>query len=366
VAFLTGLILLDAPASALNNAGPLLEPASTNVKAVKHIRVRGQGIFPYVSAQAFRFWLRSTLEESPELEWKAAPVFREAKTAYTDANPIKYWDDDLFGYMRAPSKKPGAEEERREDQSREHQTPTSTGISRISPFRVSTFVALAPVSITRDYGTMSRNDGHPVPYEHEFYRTVLKGLISLNLQAAGTFSYASRTGYRNLDDVRIELAQTVGLAHINGREKAYRMNRRERLQRIAALLRGLAIMYGGARQTLHYTDVTPAILIATIMRGGNNPLQYLIGSDSNTGDIRVMPEAIHQTFRVWRQQILSKLYVGWVHGFADDQREQFKSELQAFNAQYPQKLDFTAGHPREVLEELITDLSSDIHADWLA
>lgn len=57
--------------------------------AVKSIRSK-QGRFPYVSAQAFRYWLRTTLESSPELEWQAAPIFREQKVAYTDANPIRY------------------------------------------------------------------------------------------------------------------------------------------------------------------------------------------------------------------------------------------------------------------------------------
>jgi CRISPR-associated protein Cst2 len=37
--------------------------------------------------------------------------------AYTDANPIRYWDDDLFGYMRAPSKRAAAVEQREADES---------------------------------------------------------------------------------------------------------------------------------------------------------------------------------------------------------------------------------------------------------
>jgi hypothetical protein len=58
-----------------------------------------------VSAQSFRYWLRMGLETEPGTLWRAAPVRREGKIAYTDANPIEYWDDDLFGYMRAQSKK---------------------------------------------------------------------------------------------------------------------------------------------------------------------------------------------------------------------------------------------------------------------
>ncbi len=118
MAFITGLMLLDCPASALNNAGPLEGARVENAIAVKFIKTR-QGTFPYVSAQAFRYWLRATIENSSGIEWKSAPIFREAKIAYTDANPIRYWDDDLFGYMRAASKRTEAVEKRKEDKTRD-------------------------------------------------------------------------------------------------------------------------------------------------------------------------------------------------------------------------------------------------------
>ncbi len=78
-------------------------PNSTGVKV---IRAR-DGQYPYVSAQAFRYWLRTTLEQT-QPAWRSAPVYREEKIAYTDANPIKWWDGDLFGYIRAPSKRESA------------------------------------------------------------------------------------------------------------------------------------------------------------------------------------------------------------------------------------------------------------------
>ncbi|HEY3128708.1 MAG TPA: type I-B CRISPR-associated protein Cas7/Cst2/DevR [Acidobacteriota bacterium] len=365
MAFLSGLMLIDAPASALNNAGRAEEARTENAIAVKFIRSR-QGAFPYVSAQAFRYWLRSTLEKTPELQWKAAPIFREAKIAYTDANPIEYWDDDLFGYMRAPSKKAGAAEKRKEDTARAAETPTSTEITRVSPFRVSTLVSLAPVSITSDFGTMTRHEGDPVPHEHQFYRAVLKGLISLNLHTAGTFSYLNRTGYRNLDDNRVELAKKIQLEHLDGTEKSYRLPLEQRIQRIAALLRALGTVYGGAKLALHYTDVTPVVFVGMITKGGNNPLQYLIGPDDK-GQPQVKADAVHQTLGVWSDQILSRLYVGWVQGFCDAERASLQSELAKFKAgkQSPQTFDFIMDHPRKMLEQLVTDLSDSKNADWL-
>ncbi len=365
MAFLTGLLLIDAPASALNNAGAAEEARTENAIAVKFIRTR-QGALPYVSAQAFRYWLRSTLDQTPDLGWKAAPVFREAKIAYTDANPIEYWDDDLFGYMRAPSKKAGAAEKRKEDAARSVETPTSTEITRISPFRVSTLISIAPVSITSDFGTMTRHEGDPVPHEHQFYHAVLKGLVSLNLHAAGTFSYVNRTGYRNLDDKRLEIARERKLEHLDGNEKSYRLALEQRTERIAALLRALAVVYGGAKLALHYTDVTPVVFVAMITKGGNNPLQYLIGPDDK-GRPQIKGEAVQQSLGAWRDQILSKVYVGWVQGFCDPERAALQDELNKFNQgkKAQEIIEFEFGHPRVVLEQLANDLCDPRNAGWL-
>jgi CRISPR-associated protein Cst2 len=60
----TGVLIVDAPASALNNAGKDEEARSDNAVAVKFIRTP-EGRYPYVSAQAVRFWLRTALARSP-------------------------------------------------------------------------------------------------------------------------------------------------------------------------------------------------------------------------------------------------------------------------------------------------------------
>ena len=62
MAFITGLFLIDAPASALNNSNREVENAQEdNSQATKYIKTR-QGNYPYVSAQSFRFWLRNTVD----------------------------------------------------------------------------------------------------------------------------------------------------------------------------------------------------------------------------------------------------------------------------------------------------------------
>ncbi|MBI4497310.1 MAG: type I-B CRISPR-associated protein Cas7/Cst2/DevR [Chloroflexi bacterium] len=370
MAYLSGIILVDAPASALNNSGGDPEASTDNAVATKVIKTR-HGAYPYVSAQAFRYWLRTTLASAAaagELPWINSPIFREQKVAYTDGNPIEYWEDDLFGYMRAPSRRTEAAAARQADQSRVgRETPTTGEITRVSPFRVSPLIAIAPVTLTRDFGTMSRHEGDPVPHEHQFYRAVLKGLISLNLHAVGTFSEVQRSGYRNLDDNRVKQAVDAGLEYI-AQEKSYRLKIDDRIERVAALLKGLALVSGGAKQALHYTDVSPVVILAGVFKGGNDPLQYVVGAGPD-GQLRIHTDALKEMVRAWGDQMISPLYAGWVQGFYDDQRSALEKALQeiAQDSDLRQPpLEYRLDHPRAILSQLTEDLGGEQSSAWMA
>ena len=348
----TGLFLIDAPASALNNLGNIEGERYDNSTGVKVIRAN-DGQYPYVSAQSFRYWLRQTLQ-TVGVGWQAAPIYREEKIAYTDANPIAWWDDDLFGYMRAPSKRESARAKREADASRAGETETKDTVTRVAPFRVSTLVSIAPLRPTNDFGVMSRHEGDPVPHEHQFYRTTLKGLFSLNLGMCGKFSYKQKTGYRNLDEVRVEIAQANGLELLES-EKAYRLPLDQRLQRVTALFDGLAQLEGGAKQTLHYTDVAPVVTVLAVTKGGNHIFGHVIGAnDKGLPELKV--EALTEALRVFSDDLLSNVYVGWVRGYADEERAKVESLAQADER-------IKVSHPREAFQALIVDLKQ--HPDWL-
>lgn len=265
--------------------------------------------------------MRTTLEQAG-IGWTPAPVYREEKIAYTDANPVKYWDDDLFGYMRAPSKRESARAKRESDQSRVGETETTDTVTRAAPFRVSTLVSIAPVTPTSDFGVMSRHEGDPVPHEHQFYRTTLKGLFSLDLKSSGTFWYKQKTGFRNLDEVRMKEASELGLIHME-EEKAYRLPLDEQIRRVTTLFEGMAILDGGAKQTLHYTDVTPPLVILAVTRGGNQVFGYVMGANKR-GLPELKIEALEEVLTIYKKEILSDVYIGWVRGYLDEEREKLE------------------------------------------
>lgn len=362
MSFMTGLMLIDAPASALNNLGSIAGARTDNTVGVKVIKTKN-GAYPYVSAQSFRYWLRTTLEGG-DFGWQAAPIYREKKVAYTDANPIRWWDDDLFGYMRAPSKKTSAKKKREEDASRVGETPTTDTITRVSPFRVGTLVSIAPVTPTNDFGTMSRHEGDPVPYEHQFYRTTLKGLFSLDLHACGTFSYRHKTGFRHLDEVRQKEAEEKGLEHL-AEDKSYRLPVEARVRRISALFEGLARLEGGAKQTLHYTDVAPALVVLAVTRGGNHIFGHVVGA-TGRGLPMIKLDALHEALSVFADELLSDVYVGWVRGYLDDERVKFEQALAEGGqlAGFADKIKIS--HPRVAFQAVAAQMRKVENRAWLA
>lgn len=337
MSFITGLIVVDAPASALNNLGKNTQAQTDNAIAVKQIRT-ADGTYPYVSAQAVRYWLRTELATDGSA-WQAAPVFREGKVAYTDGNPVLHWDDDLFGYMRAPSKrKDAAKDERATPLEKERE------ITRLAAFRVGTLVATAPARVVDDFGVMARQEGDPVPHEHQFYRAHLKGLFSVDLCMAGTFFDGERVGFKNLDEHRRKLADERGLETVSVRgQKARRLPPHQRAERVAALLRGLGDLQGGAKRTLHETDTNPAIAILAVTRGGNHPFQRVIGG-TREGRTVFVPEALDEALRVFADDLRSDVYFGWARGFLEEERARLEAFVKAREGQGPR---IVLCHPRE-------------------
>ncbi len=328
MSFITGYLAIYAPASALNNS-----KGDNNVGQVKAIRSERRE-YPYATAQAFRYWLRDTIAQFVP-EWQASPITRSGagkrQQSFTQGDPIRFWDDDLFGYMRAESTK---------------DTEDGT-ITRVSPFRVATLVSAAPVEIVQDFGVMARGEGFSVLHEHEFYRTTLAGAFSLDLRMVGTFTSQSRTGYLNLSKRQREQAKALGLEEVQiGDHVALRLPMEERLRRVQALLYALGRLTGGAKQTLHYTDVSPVFVMMAVLRGGNNPFNFLLAP---TSEPSIHAGALDEALTIYADEYLSPVYVGMRQGFADSSRELLESR------------GLTVLHPRQAFDQLMQDL----RAEWL-
>lgn len=293
-----GFVLIDTPHSALNNAGEDAGARTENTVAVKVIRKR-RNIYPYVSAQAWRYWWRNTIAE--KMNWKVSPIVRDAKVAFTSANPFEYPDDDVFGYMRALKKADGGT------------------LTRLSSLKCSTLVSVFDSTPIDDFGVMSRHGGDPVPFEHQFYSTVLKGIFSLNLDSIGVFYDIAKTGFKNLDEKYIETTEikasikNIGAVKVNG---IWKLPRIERLKRAKDTIAALPYLYSTTKSANHLTDVTPKFIILTMIEGGNHIFMNITNDSGDKPLINV--SALKQVITDYNDTIISDVYIGRQEGFIDN------------------------------------------------
>lgn len=347
MAFLAGKIVLAVSAGAPNNGR-----GESNIGLVKKTVIRQQP-YPYVSAQAFRRWLRDTMTELGALPSPTERVGKKqskAQKATTAADPIRYADDDLFGYMKATAKSDDADTTLRD-----------------SPFMVGTLLAVEPARPTRDFGVMSRGIDDPVIHEHEFYTADLAAPFLLDLPRIGTFTLPTEKGAGKANYLTQEAALQVADAVNAGAESvlfrgqpAVRLPVATRRERAALLLEALAEIAGGAKKGLHYGDRTPALLMLLTMDGGVNPLEFTIsGADDGSG-LQVRGNVLRAELAAWNDHWRPPVRVGWRPGFKEITRKQFEADLAA---------EIDAGevvvdHPRTMLRALAAELRDGAHDAW--
>ncbi|MEV3871741.1 type I-B CRISPR-associated protein Cas7/Cst2/DevR [Streptomyces sp. NPDC049906] len=346
MAYLAGKMVLAIEAGAPNNGRG--EDTTTRVKFA---RVRGRR-YPYVSAQAARRWLRDGLVELgavPSPVTRVGKAQNKAQKANTEADPIRYVDDDLFGYMRAGAKKDDA----------------GTTL-RDSPFMLGTLMSVEPVHPTEDFGVMARGVTEPVLHGHEFYTADLAAPFLLDVPRIGTFTLPDASGvgrpnYLTEDQARgVAEAVRAGATATTFRDQpAFRLPVEERRHRAALLLEALAQLSGGAKQALHYGDRVPALIVLVPFKGGVNPLAHCVDGEEGVG-LRVRGEVLRQELAAWEGEWEAPVRIGWRPGFRDDLRADFEKACAEEIAAGTVVVD----HPRTVLRGLAAELREGRLDGW--
>lgn len=339
MAYLAGKMVLAVEAGAPNNG-----KGEETTARVKFARIRGRR-YPYISAQAARRWVRDGLIELGALP---SPVVRvgkaqgKAQKATTEADPVRYVDDDLFGYMRAGAKK----------------DDSATSL-RDSPFMLGTLLSVEPAVPTEDFGVMSRGVSEPVLHSHEFYTADLAAPFLLDLPRVGTFTLPSASGVgrpnylTEKDALQVAQAASLGATSTTFRgHAAVRLPVAERRARAALLLEALAQLSGGAKQALHYGDRVPALLMLVPFNGGVNPLAHCIDGAEDGSGLRVRGQVLREELAAWDGEWEAPVRVGWRPGFRDDLRKEFEDACAEQIADGTVVID----HPRTVLCALAAEM----------
>lgn len=372
---LTGAVLIEATGAALNNAGNDEGQRLDNAVVVKQIKLGRNKAYPYISGQAWRRWWREVLGE--DFNWAPSPVTREAKSAYTEGQPDKYEDDDIFGYMAAKkaTKKVKAKDGKKEkedaapelfssgdasamdaaeeaaagEESDKAETADAGGTQRrTSPLKNSLLVSVLPRVITTDFGHFSRDlpveNANMVPFEHEHYSTCLQGVFTLGLNQIGHFECGPmRDVSMNYNS---ESATETQAYDGNLKPRVLHLDAAQRRTRAAQTLRALGQLRHGANLARNLSDVTPAVVLIGILNGGNAPLQNLFVPHEDES-VQLHIERLQSVVKDYRDRLLGegKLYFGYRPGVLSNE----SAVLEALRAGM-EGVQFFIGTPREAIE----------------
>lgn len=337
--YLAGTLVLEIKAGAPNNGR-----GEDNVAVVKSTKV-GHKTYPYVSAQALRRWWRDSLPS----EESRSPVHRkgkgrgqEAQQAYTSGRGDRFLDDDLFGYMVAEKD--------------EH-------VNRDTVLAVGTAMSVAPRSLTHDFGTMSRGfemGQNPVLHEHQHYTGDLASPLLLDLPRVGTFEHEGRGNHPDLGGKALAEAREAGATDVALRDtQAVQLAITERRRRVAVLLRTLAQLRGGAKNSLHYGDRSPALIVLAPLKGGNNPFTRVVRADAK-GDTLVDTAVLREEMAAWDDELDGPVLIGWAPGYLPDQRHDAQEDLGDLISAGTVRFE----HPRLLLRGLADEFDDGKHDAW--
>jgi CRISPR-associated protein Cst2 len=336
-----GTFLIQADAAFLNGAG-LGEGEDRNVVIPKSYQDGIGNRVPYVSAQAWKRWLRNTLIE--ETGWPASVlrVIGESTKGTTaqiasELNPIDFVEDDIFGYMWA-KKGQGrgleAMEETDEESEEIEQLKTGKKGEKVrSVMRASPFGASVLISVRRkgwkglDKAFVHLQEGTPLPYNTEFYNTHLQGIFSLDYSRLGV--YWNLGDRIELEEAKVKkLLQDGKIVDVTSQEpyktlsdngkigKVYKITDKVNpapKTRASALFKALSVLRGGAKQAQFGTDVSPKVLILAGLTCGNPIFNHLFK------DVQEGPEFKIDTFKEiikdYADRIITPVFIGIRAGY---------------------------------------------------
>jgi CRISPR-associated protein Cst2 len=224
-----------------------------NINPIKKITMDSGEELPYVSSQAIRRALRDKIEELGNDTSPVGASSTDKGAPKTALNPIKYIDDDLFGYMDAKAGEDGA---------------AGTSNVRTSPIRVESLLALATYKGDLDYATnfMGKKIGlNPNIFETEIHSGVYRGTILIELDRVG----------RETIVVEDKKAKTRTL------EIKELVDNEEKAKRVIAFIDALQMLWSTGRQSRFLADISPKFIAAGLMKSKNPIFLESVGLGEN-------------------------------------------------------------------------------------
>lgn len=215
-----------------------------NINPIKKVTLQNGEQLPYVSSQAIRRALRDKIEELGHTISPVGQSSTDKGAPKTALNPIKYIDDDLFGYMDA---KAGTDGE------------AGTSNVRTSPVRVESLLALATYKGDLDYATnfMGQKIGlNPNIFETEIHSGVYRGTVLIELDRVGIEHQVEEVK----EDNKVIARNLVVKQLVDNQEKS---------KRVLAFIDALQMLWSSGRQSRFLADISPKFVAAAMMKSKN-------------------------------------------------------------------------------------------------
>lgn len=263
------------------------------------------------------------------------------------ADPSKYIDEDIFGFMRA--EKDELNQEEYEKLSKEEQDTFTKSKNkylrnitkkRKSNFQMSHLTNISNARVDTEWNIASSSLSDNLPYQVEVTSGIFAGISNININGIGKYK---------ISDVESEFRDYSSSEPVM--QKDIDISKQQKYKRIEAALRGLQYLNIEGNQNNYLTDTTPKFVILAEYSWGNNVFQGIIKSQG------VDIEALKETIEENEEFRLTDIYIGVSRRITNekykDLREQLENELEDCDYVHVSTIKKTFDSYLEYLKETI-------------
>lgn len=280
-----------------------------NITYVKKIGKRAT-----VSAQCQKFNIKMF---SKYKGFKLSERIKNDKKIIISADPSKYIDEDVFGFMRADKEELTeeqfnliAEEQKTTFSKNKNKYTRNITKKRRSNFQMSHLTNVSNGKVALEWNTASTSTDS-MPYCVEVTSGIFAGVSNININGIGEYK---------ISDIESEFRDYSPTEPVTKEE--IKITKEEKYKRIETVLKGLEYLSIQGNQNNYLTDTSPKFVVLGEHSWGNNVFQGII--KGNGVDI----EALKETLEENEEFRLSDIYIGVSKRIYHESYQTLRAQLQ--------------------------------------
>ncbi len=316
---------------------------------------------PYVSAQAYRKWMRNHIAESQNsFDYYSRLSRNKTKKEYeklihVEGDPVKYLEDDMMGHSKPLINNIL-------DPNEERLSIAST--NRHSPLGVTCITILNDglKNIHPIEGFVHLASDTPLPYRIEFSNGIFQSTVNLDVNRIGTFE--NKNDIYELDNFMVERYLESGEITEFSSEpnKIFQLNNLSdrKIQACESYFDMIFNTYPDVKISQFATDISPRLLVSAILEDASGLISNTVKFESD-GDLVFNIEHIKNVIAKRGHKLKSDLYVGYRSGLFGEKGEQ---DLLSFDGKLLEhkngSLEMHVTSPGDVRDKLLQQIGEEL------